>query len=665
MSRRRGLWLVAALAVGALLAGMLLTPLLMISGLMASASSTLCSPAGAVPVTVVAGEWTSPVAGQLTSPFGMRVHPVTGIRKLHDGQDIGAPYGTVVVAAAAGTVTVSASGWAGPHLVTIDHGGGVQTLYGHMSAALVTTGQQVVAGQPIGKVGSEGLSTGAHLHVTVRVAGQAVDPMPFFAARGVRLGSPPGRPDASTATPAPQASVVPAGSLHTDPAQLPDTWTTASSNGATITLDATQLGFAVTFARQGAEMGVPAAGIQIAFMVVFTESGWRNYANPVYPETLGRQYPQTAIGSDHDSVGLTQARPEAGWGTPVGLMDPAAAAAAFYGGPEGPNRGSPKGLLDLPGWQGMQPGDAAQAVQVSAFPDRYAAWQDAARALLQLVGGTGAGVDVTSCVFAHAEGSAFRAATLNLLGDSHTRAGGKRSSWRSGSERIPGQLAALDAADVSIAGLQEVQRAQHSAITGQYADTWGIYPDRPGAAQNVVIWRLAEWRLVQARTFEVPYFDGHPAPQALVQLQSLTTGASLWAASVHNPADLPAHPHQSAHRADALRIELALIRELAATAPVLLTGDFNDVDEPHCTFTPLMANAYGPGQASPCRAPDLAGIDQVFLTGAGTLTQTLKDRTLIGRELTDHPLVSTTVQLGTPPPAGPTVTAAHLPAAAT
>lgn len=98
----------------------------------------------------------------------------------HSGVDLAARLGTPVRAAAAGTAHIAddAAGY-GLH-VGIDHGGGLSTLYGHLSAALVTDGQQVAAGSEIGLMGSSGMSTGPHLHFEVRRDGRPVDPAPYL-----------------------------------------------------------------------------------------------------------------------------------------------------------------------------------------------------------------------------------------------------------------------------------------------------------------------------------------------------------------------------------------------------------------------------------------------------------------------------------------------------
>lgn len=131
----------------------------------------------------VGGEftWPTPSCHYITSHFSpRRKNPVTGVYKRHTGVDIGAGYGTTIVAANSGTVTLA--GWNSGYgnCVIIDHGGGKATLYGHMSAYSVSQGQKVTKGQKIGAVGSTGNSTGPHLHFEILINGAAVDPMQYF-----------------------------------------------------------------------------------------------------------------------------------------------------------------------------------------------------------------------------------------------------------------------------------------------------------------------------------------------------------------------------------------------------------------------------------------------------------------------------------------------------
>ncbi|MEW8978075.1 MAG: M23 family metallopeptidase [Symbiobacterium sp.] len=111
-----------------------------------------------------------------TDEFGWRTHPVTGVWHLHDGLDIDVDYGTPVAAVAAGTVTYA--DWLGGYgiAVKIDHGNGIMTMYAHLSQVAVSPGEWVNEGDLIGYSGSTGNSTGPHLHFTVLVDGEPVDP---------------------------------------------------------------------------------------------------------------------------------------------------------------------------------------------------------------------------------------------------------------------------------------------------------------------------------------------------------------------------------------------------------------------------------------------------------------------------------------------------------
>ncbi len=130
----------------------------------------------------IGGEMAWPVPGytRITSNYGMRTHPITGIYKLHTGVDLGAPMGANFVAANDGVVTKAGYNGAYGNMVIIDHGGGISTLYAHGSEILVTVGQTVKKGDIILKVGSTGYSTGAHAHFEVRVNGQVVNPLPYI-----------------------------------------------------------------------------------------------------------------------------------------------------------------------------------------------------------------------------------------------------------------------------------------------------------------------------------------------------------------------------------------------------------------------------------------------------------------------------------------------------
>lgn len=130
----------------------------------------------------IGGELAWPVPGytRISSKYGMRTHPITGVYKLHTGVDISAPMGANFIAANDGIVTKAGYNVAYGNMVIIDHGGGVSTLYAHGSEILVQVGQVVKRGEVVLKVGSTGYSTGPHAHFEVRLNGVVTDPMPYI-----------------------------------------------------------------------------------------------------------------------------------------------------------------------------------------------------------------------------------------------------------------------------------------------------------------------------------------------------------------------------------------------------------------------------------------------------------------------------------------------------
>jgi murein DD-endopeptidase MepM/ murein hydrolase activator NlpD len=126
--------------------------------------------------------WLTPVSGYtLTSPFGMRKHPVLGINRMHNGIDLACPSGTPIYATRAGKVTTASyqAGGAGNY-VSINHGDGFASIYMHMTHYVVYAGQSVSQGQLIGYVGSTGISTGPHLHFGISYAGTYVNPLAYI-----------------------------------------------------------------------------------------------------------------------------------------------------------------------------------------------------------------------------------------------------------------------------------------------------------------------------------------------------------------------------------------------------------------------------------------------------------------------------------------------------
>ena len=143
----------------------------------------------------------------------------------------------------------------------------------------------------------------------------------------------------------------------------------AASVSVPADLDAEQRANARIIIQAGRDRGIPDRGIAIALAAAMVESWIRN---------LDR--------GDRDSPGLLQQRPSMSWGTPEEILAPYRAMAVFYGGDRDPNGFATRGLLDMPRWQNLGFAQAAQAVQVSAHPGRYAAWESRAYAWLAALG---------------------------------------------------------------------------------------------------------------------------------------------------------------------------------------------------------------------------------------------------------------------------------------
>lgn len=163
-----------------------------------------------------------------------------------------------------------------------------------------------------------------------------------------------------------QTLTIPGAAAAPAPASAP---APAPAPAASVALDAEQSANAQLIIGIGRELGVPERGIAIALGTAMQESWLRNLD-----------------WGDRDSLGLFQQRPSTGWGTDAEVRDAARATRAFYGGASDPNGYRTRGLLDIPGWQGMTYAQAAQAVQISAYPDRYAQWEQPSFAWLAALG---------------------------------------------------------------------------------------------------------------------------------------------------------------------------------------------------------------------------------------------------------------------------------------
>ncbi|MFR9776860.1 hypothetical protein ACL02O_12470 [Micromonospora sp. MS34] len=206
----------------------------------------------------------------------------------------------------------------------------------------------------IGVVAAEG--TGGH-HEPVRemMADRAAAAAADRASRDYERTAPP---VAVPVTPIPAATPSPKKTAAKKPARPKHPRPVAG-------LDQRQMDNAKVIVDVGRAMKMPRRALVVAVATAMQESNLYNLASDVLPESYN--YPHQGSGSDHDSLGLFQQRPSSGWGTVAQIMNPAYAARAFL-----------KALNEVPGWAGLSLTAAAQAVQVSAYPDAYAQHEDRA-----------------------------------------------------------------------------------------------------------------------------------------------------------------------------------------------------------------------------------------------------------------------------------------------
>ncbi len=277
-----------------------------------------------------------PLTGRyvISSPYGMRVHPVTGQSRMHAGVDLSMrPHGGPVLSMGAGTVTRLSSGGGGGNVVVVDHGNGLVSKYMHLQSFSVRSGQQVAPGTQVGVEGATGRVTGPHLHWEVWVNGRHVDPVQWAASQGLTMNGTAPAVSAATEALARTPVVTPVSASRTPPTQI----------GAWKGEQIVNAGHVVA---AGKALGLDAWSITVAVMTAMGESSLRNIDH--------------GDGAGPDSRGIFQQRANGAWGSYQDRMTPRTAATNFF-----------RALQQVPGYHDLAPTIAAHRVQRNANPHYY------------------------------------------------------------------------------------------------------------------------------------------------------------------------------------------------------------------------------------------------------------------------------------------------------
>lgn len=243
-------------------------------------------------------------------------------------------------------------------------------------------------------------------------------------------------------------------------------------------------------------------------------------------------------------------------------------------------------------------------------------------------------------VAAVASGEEFTVATFNVLGHSHTRAGGNKPGWPGSGIRMRWTVQILRKYAVDVVGLQEFQKPQRKRMLALAEHEYRIFSPR-GDPQDSIAWRDDRFTLVAADTFKIPYFV-RQRPMPVVQLRDRATGEDTVFVSVHNPASVQRFPNQAPRRAEAVRRELAVVRALSERGhAVVLMGDFNEKEIVFCkaTTSGLLRASAGGSHDAVCRPPSQPRIDWIFGTDDITFTRHRATREGLIARTTDHHLI--------------------------
>ena len=250
-----------------------------------------------------------------------------------------------------------------------------------------------------------------------------------------------------------------------------------------------------------------------------------------------------------------------------------------------------------------------------------------------------------------ATATSFRVATINTLGDSHTRPGGNKPKYASGPDRTRTLLGIMTSQGLHVAGLQEFERPQ-KATFNNIAPAWDVFTGTERGRDSIA-YRNDVWDYVTGGTGTIPYFRGNPAPMPWVTLRHQATGREVSFISIHNPTSNPRRGNNAGHRAEATRREIAMVRALADGGnPVMLLGDFNERAEAFCMVTSGgdIGAANGGSVGGGCAPPPNMGIDWIFGTTDIAFSNYLRHQDATVNRTTDHPVIVANATITEPLP---------------
>jgi endonuclease/exonuclease/phosphatase family metal-dependent hydrolase len=254
--------------------------------------------------------------------------------------------------------------------------------------------------------------------------------------------------------------------------------------------------------------------------------------------------------------------------------------------------------------------------------------------------------------------TAFRVATFNALGHSHTEPGGDRTGYEDGRRRMLWATQVIHSDRADIVGFQELETPQYRKFA-QLMPSWSMWPTAALGTQataNTIVWSSSVWTAVVRTTFRAPYFHGTLQPRPLVQLRNNATGQLVWVLNTHNPANTFGDAQR--WRDDSERIEAALVNRLRAEhpgVPVLLLGDMNDRERFYCPVTYLteLESASGGTHGNPpdgtCVPAGPVQIDWVMGTHDITFSGYTSRRDALVRKASDHPYIAATASVPSQP----------------